>query len=72
MKYLILLVLVLSGCGECDDYIISCDSGFSTGTQPYAVIDDGVIRWRDNGNQWTSRKMINGEVCQRNRPSKVR
>jgi hypothetical protein len=55
---------LLSGCGEWDRYTINCDSGFTTGDVYYALIDNGVVKWRDDHDQWTSRKMIHGEICQ--------
>ena len=64
VNVLLYVLIALSGCDDRDRYIINCDSDFTTGNVPFALIDKGVIRWRDDGDNWISRKMIQGEACQ--------
>ena len=66
-KVIILCFMVLFIFG-CDDtrrkWIVTCDSGFSTGVSYWTYIDDGVIDWRvtkDSSKMY--RKMLPGEIC---------
>lgn len=66
MNILVLIVVILLvGCGEHKMSGYVCDSGFSTGPVWRAILDDGIITWRvkEYGGYYQHRKMIAGEIC---------
>lgn len=64
MIMLSLGLVTLSGCNNNYRFSIACDSGFKIDSASYALIDKGVVQWRDTDKQWSKRLMIQGEVCQ--------
>ena len=66
-KYGVVLIasLALYGCGEGRKYKIVCDSGFDTGPHDITSMREGIVLWRDHGENANHRKMLEGEICKR-------
>lgn len=66
MKLLIIVFLIsITGCGyERKLRQITCDSGYKTPVSYSAHINDGIISFARNKNDYYSdRKMLEGEIC---------